>query len=244
MLIDKGDNMKKVWKLSGIPVEATFTYTYLEHQCREYEYSQTPLLNIEVTQTDIEFERISCIDDIQYPDEYLESLAFYRKFAEKALSYNVLLMHGSAISYHGRAYIYTAPSGTGKSTHTMMCQKVFGNEVGYINDDKPLLRKIDGIWHVFGTPWDGKHHLSANACFPLGGICVLTRGEKNIINRIDYLQRLGVLMEQIHRPPDSVNMKKALDLMLSLGKTSFWRMRCNISNEAAAMSLGTMGDQK
>ena len=236
--------MKKIWELSGITVEAAFHYNFLESQCREYECTKKPLIFIEVTQTDIDFERISSIDGIKYPDEYLESLAFYRKFATAALNYKVLLMHGSAISYHGKAYIYTAPSGTGKSTHTRLCREVFGSEVSYINDDKPLLREKDGVWHVFGTPWDGKHHLSVNTFFPLGGICLLTRGEKNKINRIGYSQRLAVLLGQIYRPHDMINMSKTLDLMLALGETPFWNMQCNISNEAAKISLGTMGEQK
>ena len=78
----------------------------------------------------------------------------------------------------GEAYIFTAVSGTGKSTHAMLWREVFGERVRMINDDKPLIRITpEGKAVVYGTPWDGKHHLSKNSAFPLKAICWLTRAK-------------------------------------------------------------------
>ena len=78
----------------------------------------------------------------------------------------------------GQAVLFTAKSGTGKSTHTKLWRDLFGERAVMVNDDKPLLRILkDGVL-VCGTPWDGKHRLSTNCALPLKAICILERGKK------------------------------------------------------------------
>ena len=67
----------------------------------------------------------------------LESLALHRLLAERLPDYDVLLMHGSALSMDGIGYLFTAPSGTGKSTHAALWRQVFGERVQMLNDDSP-----------------------------------------------------------------------------------------------------------
>lgn len=236
--------MKKVYEFAGIAVEAVYSHSYLERQCADYESCKAPDINVEITRADIEYERRHSDAPDAFSDGYLESLAFYRAFVTLALDYDVLLLHGSAISYLGYGYIYSAASGTGKSTHARLCKEVFGDDVQYINDDKPLLRRLGGEWYVFGTPWDGKHHLSENRCVPLGGICELARGETNEIHPANADAALRTLLRQVYRPDDEDRMKKTLDLAVSLAEIRFWQMKCNISRDAAVMSLGEMGGKR
>lgn len=56
-------------------------------------------------------------------------------------NYDGLFFHSSALMFDGKAYIFSAPSGTGKSTHTALWQRHFGGRVQMINDDKPIIRK-------------------------------------------------------------------------------------------------------
>ena len=86
-----------------------------------------------------------------------EILCIYRAIAEKLPLYNRFVMHGAAISFEDKAYIFTAASGTGKSTHIRLWRKAFGNPVGIVNGDKPVIEiKDDGTSLVYGTPWAGK----------------------------------------------------------------------------------------
>ena len=129
------------------------------------------------------------LDDLvaKYPHLSRDELAFLGTgslFFRKAVIFDAIMLHSSCIMYKGKAYMFTAHSGTGKSTHTGLWKQVFGDEVTYINDDKPLLRKIDGIWTAFGNPWSGKTDLNTNCSAPVGAIVFLNRGEKNTIRKL------------------------------------------------------------
>jgi len=88
---------------------------------------------------------------------------FYRRL----LGYDGLMLHASAVAYEGYAYLFSAPCGTGKSTHARQWQEHFGSDqVQIINDDKPAIRLIDNIFQVFGTPWSGKSEHNLNKQVP------------------------------------------------------------------------------
>ena len=94
----------------------------------------------------------------------------------------------------GQAYLFSADSGVGKSTHSRLWQQVFGDQrVTIINDDKPALRLRDGVWYVYGTPWSGKYGLNHNLCYPLAGICFLERSKTNKIvpNNVWYNAKIA-----------------------------------------------------
>lgn len=231
--------METVYRFADIPVRAVFTHSYLLEQCRGYETDEAPLLTVEVTERDIEEEQKRS-DGARYPLGYLESLTFYRKFTTAAAAMDVLLFHGSAVAFDGRCYIFTARSGTGKSTHTGLCAKRYGERFYYVNDDKPLLRLRDGVWYVYGTPWDGKHRLSTNTCVPLGGICFLHRGQTNTIARAEKSAVFSRLLGQTFRPDEPTALARVLTLAVSLSDVPLWTLYCTISEEAAALSLPTM----
>lgn len=124
-----------------------------------------------------------------FTEGFLENNAIHALLAEKLVSHDVLLMHGSALCIDGEAVIFTAPSGTGKSTHSRLWREVFDDRVWMINDDKPLLNVTETGITVYGTPWDGKHRLSRNACAPLKAIVSLERGEENHIGPISHAEK-------------------------------------------------------
>ena len=115
----------------------------------------------------------------EFSDAYLETLAVYRKICSCLLDEDILLFHGSVVSVDGIGYLFTAKSGTGKSTHTKYWREYFKDRAIMINDDKPLLEIKEDRVNVYGTPWDGKHRLSCNTCVPLKAICILNRGQDN-----------------------------------------------------------------
>ena len=154
-------------------------YAMIKEYCKDYivadDTEDAMCFHIATTQSDIDFEREkSAREDIKegipirrFSDAYLETLAVYRKIADHLLSCDTLLFHGSVIAVDGEGYLFTAKSGTGKSTHTRLWREYFGERAVMINDDKPLLRITDSDVTAYGTPWDGKHRLSTNTAVPL-----------------------------------------------------------------------------
>ena len=204
---------------------------------------------VETTVQDILFEREkSAAEDRlegravrNFSDAYLETLAVYRKIAVRMLQHDTLLMHGSAVAVDGKAYLFIAASGTGKSTHTRLWREHFGTRAVMVNDDKPLVRvKEDGVT-VCGTPWDGKHRLSTPMEAELAGICILQRGERNEIQRITPREGYPFLIQQSYRPQDMQAMLKTMQLLERISKqVGLYRLHCNMQPEAAVVAFEGM----
>ncbi len=139
---------------------------------------------------------------------YLQSgFQFYRQI----LDFDGLMLHASAVAVDGKAYLFSGPSGMGKSTHTRLWQQLFGEKAVVFNDDKPALRRINGIWYAYGTPWCGKDGINVNLKVPLAGICFLRRGQDNTICRLDALEASSYIISQTMRRFKDAEM---LDKML------------------------------
>ena len=139
---------------------------------------------------------------------YMQSGAqFYRQI----LDFDGLMLHASAVAVDGKAYLFSGPSGMGKSTHTRLWQQIFGEKAVVFNDDKPALRRINGVWYAYGTPWCGKDGINVNLKAPLAGICFLRRGQDNIIRRLDALEASSYVISQtMRRFKDGVMLDKML----------------------------------
>lgn len=227
-------------------------YSYLEHYCKNYIYNgeKNAEYILSVSISDINFEREkSRQEDIKegieirdFSNEYLETIAVYRKICRCLLEKNILLFHGSVISVDGVGYLFTAKSGTGKSTHTRYWREYFKDRAIIVNDDKPLLEIKDNSVYVYGTPWDGKHRLSTNICVPLKAICILNRGNENKIDSIDKKDAYTMLMQQVNRPVGDVfAMTKTLNLVDQLSESvDFYSMYCKMDIDAARVAYEGM----
>ena len=163
-------------------------------------------------------------------------------FYNQLLDFDGMLLHASAVILDGWAYLFSAPSGTGKSTHTTLWRKVFGEDKALIlNDDKPALRLEDGRFYAYGTPWSGKTDMNINRRVPLAGVCMLSRGERNEIEAFTGAAAVHALLEQTIRPRNAVKMVKLLELVDKLfAEVPVWKMKCNMDPEAARISYGAM----
>lgn len=204
---------------------------------------------IRITQSDIDFEREkSAREDIKegipirhFSDAYLETLAVYRKIADHLLSCDTLLFHGSVIAVDGEGYLFTAKSGTGKSTHTRLWREYFGERAVMVNDDKPLLRITDSGMTAYGTPWDGKHRLSTNTAVPLKGICILTRDTTNHIDPAESHAVYPLIVQQTNRSLTADGMKQTLSLIdRMLNVVPVYQLGCNMDIEAARVAYEGM----
>lgn len=175
-------------------------------------------------------------------EEECEYLATGDSFYRQLLGFGGMLLHASAVVMDGYAYLFSAPCGTGKSTHTALWQQVFGMDRAVIlNDDKPALRWDGKQFLAFGTPWSGKSHLNENRCVPVAGVCMLRRGETNRIEPFGGVGAIRALLEQTVRPRDPAALSMLLDLMDKLlTHVSVWQMACNMDPEAACVSHAAM----
>lgn len=170
--------------------------------------------------------------------EYLSTgSSFYRQLLE----HDGLLLHASAVVMDGWAYLFSAPCGTGKSTHTGLWLREFGDRAYILNDDKPALRREDGAWYAYGTPWSGKYDVSANVRVPVAGICFLHRAQENSIQPFGGPGAVFALLEQTARPPEAVLRERLLELADGLlTQVPVWQMGCNLEQTAARVSYEAM----
>lgn len=226
-------------KIADVAVGIKALYPQVFDMCSGYYTQEEPEFFVETTGEDIEREKSAA--DGEYDEGYLETLAVYRKIVTRLVFYDVILVHGSSVAVDGKAYLFTAPSGTGKSTHTRMWREYFGSRAVMINDDKPLVRfGKDGVY-IYGTPWNGKHRLGSNICAPLCGVCILERAEENSISRISKKEAYPSLLAQIYRPTENVEaMVKTLNLAGRFMEVPLYRLGCNISHQAAVTAYEGM----
>lgn len=192
----------------------------------------------------------SNVGNPQWEKNFDENNAEYMKtstdFYIKLLDFGGMLLHASAVVLDGYAYLFTASSGTGKSTHTQLWCKLFKDEDAKIlNDDKPAIRFEDGKWFAYGTPWSGKTDLNLNLRVPLGGIALVERADENTIEPLKGKKAVFALLEQTMRPRDGELRLKVVDLLSKLLETvPVWHLRCNMENEAALVSREAMTKTK
>lgn len=228
--------MIKYYQIAGLTVQMD-VFGLLEMRARPYEVDRAePDLVIDADWSGYQNQHLGMTEE--EAQDACTAIPFYRSL----LNYDGLMIHASAVVKDGRAFLFTAFPGTGKSTHTSLWRRVFGDDqVRILNDDKPAVRLEGGEFFVYGTPWSGKSDQNLNLRVPLGGICVLERGEENTIAPFGGSGALFTLLEQTLRP-DSMSMRlklmELLDKLLQTGK--LWKLQCNMKPEAAIVSCEAM----
>ncbi len=180
-------------EIAGFVIRVQPLFESTREYCRAYLSDQESAFTVCVTREELTaqqrmLEREAVEEGLKirkFKDPFLERATIERRVADQLVWQDTLLLHGSTVSVDGRAYLFTAPCGTGKSTHTRLWRELFGERAIMVNDDKPFLRITPAGVLAYGSPWSGKHGLATNVCVPLKGICVLRRGAENRIHRVD-----------------------------------------------------------
>lgn len=107
---------------------------------------------------------------------------------------NAMILHASAIKIGQKGILFSAPSGTGKSTQAQLWKKHEDSKM--ICNDRTLIRKNDDIYDIYGYPIDGNTPICTNAQVKLGAIVVLRQGLENHIQRLSVAKSLKFLLEQ------------------------------------------------
>ncbi len=235
--------------IAGLVTRVQPMFISTREYCRAYLLEETPEFFVEVTADDLLYEqRMLDIEADEeglkrrkFTDPFLERATIQRKIATELLNRDAILLHGSTVGLDGAAYLFTAPCGTGKSTHTRLWREVFGSRAVMVNDDKAFLCITDSGVLAFGSPWSGKHGLDTNTCLPLRGICFLRRGPENSICRGNPEMCIDELIHQCFIPEDIFGKEKALTLVSILAqKVDLFEMACTKDPAAAQISYEAM----
>ena len=238
-------------KIAGHTAAVRSLFESTRDYCGRYLSEDEPGVTLTVSPDDLIFEQAQYDQEAleegfrrrKFTDPFLERTAIQRKLAEFLFDQGILMTHGSAIAVDGRGYLFTARSGTGKSTHTRLWREVFGDRAIAINDDKPFLDLSGKTILACGAPWSGKHGLDTNITVPLAGICILERGSEDKIFRVKTEEALPMLLHQSYRPlsPDREDTFRQLVETLAT-KTPLWRMECTRDPGAARVAFDAMSN--
>ena len=181
----------------------------------------------------------------KFSSDALELCAIQRRIISCLSNLGILLFHGSSICVDGRTYIITAPSGTGKSTHSRLWRELLReHDVVMVNDDKPLLKVEEGLVTAYGSPWMGKEGLGCNMSAPVEAICSISQGTENIIREATPEEMYPIFYEQSLRPFDKEGTENYLHTLDILTRSvRLYKLECDISLEAARLSYETMAGQ-
>mgnify|MGYP002521220703 FL=1 len=228
-----------VYKIAGLNVGYEPRYDLLRLRSEKYLCDEKAEFKIGISDDMME-QQINYYKDIM-EGANLEYLWVGTAFNLKLLEYNGMYLHSSTVVVDGKAYSFSAPCRTGKSTHTSLWLKMLGDRAYIINDDKAAFRKIDGKFYVFGTPFSGKNDINVNTSVELGGICFVEQSETNSIERLSNDDALSLLISQTVRPSNPDRMILLCDFLDDLLKNvPIYKLKCNISLEAAELSYKTM----
>lgn len=111
------------------------------------------------------------------------------------LYYDGLMLHASYIEHNGRAILFSAPPGTGKSTQADLWSKYAGARI--LNGDRAILRLTDNGWFVHGNPACGSSDICVNKCVPLDTIVFIKQSPVNRVNDMGTFQRFISLSSQL-----------------------------------------------
>ncbi|SDY15570.1 hypothetical protein [Eubacterium barkeri] len=220
---------KMVICLADFVVEVNHQYSALQKQCEGYKTEDYSEVDLSV-----------CIEPEDIHKE-AESLAAYRQIGEGLPAYDALILHAAVVAVDGWGYAFLAPSGTGKSTHVALWRKFFGEKAIIVNGDKPIVRRRNGVFYAYGTPWCGKEGWQTNMGVPLAGLCFLHRGTTNRIAPVEGGSVVSALLNQVYRPRDRAMLKDTLDLLEDLlKKVPCYALWCDRTLEAAQVAYGGM----
>lgn len=223
-----------IYEIAGLKVEMEPKFRRLTRQSEAYRSSGTPVMRVKPDPAD---EAHVGMDGSPAEREYLCCSA---AFCRGIIRHGRFFLHASAVVREGEAYLFSAPSGTGKSTHTALWRALFPDSY-ILNDDKPVLWPTNGRITAWGTPFSGKTDWNVNRGVPVKGICFLKQGSENRIRSVAETEALALMLNNTWRPKDRDGMERLLELVEQvLTQTNIYEMQCTPDLEAAMLSYQGM----
>ena len=245
-----GENKTIQFSVASVNVEIRCVYGSHFFGFKDYlTCFEKPDIEIVISQADIDTERrnhpeipepdvfVDCEKvAVTYDFGFLEPFVALQKLADAIHHFQAFLMHGSVVALDGQAYMFTAPSGVGKTTRTRLWMQEYPCSV-IVNGDKPIIKITDEEVLACGTPWAGKEGWNTNIMVPLRAIFLLERAEEDSIEEITLGQAFPALLQQIYRPADASAMRMTIKFLQALeGKVKFYRFHSTPTREAVRLA--------
>ena len=227
-----------VYKIADLKVGYEPQYNMLKSRSEKYLCDEPADFNVGIKDTAID-SQLKLYKG--FSSETLEYLFIGTAFNLKLLEYGGMFLHSSTVVADGKAYSFSAPCGTGKSTHANLWLKYLGDKAFIINDDKAAYRRIDGKYYVYGTPFSGKNDINVDTKAELKAICFVEQAEKNSIERIPMDDAVPLIISQTVRPSTPIRMEMMCDFIDELIRNiPVYSLKCNMEIDAARLSYETM----
>ena len=221
-------------KIAEMVLEINAFNETTKRYCGDFLTDEEPKYVITLCEEDLKNEVTESTNGHVYVNEEISAL--YRKIADLLVEEGIIVFHGSSFKVKDNGFIVTARSGVGKSTHVNLLKELLGNNLEYINDDKPLLRVNDEIT-IYSNPWNGKERRGNNTSSPLKAVLFLNRGD-NTYKKLENKEEVYFkLLSQIYLPRDKVKREKALKIIdILLKSVNFYEINVNMDISAAEMT--------
>lgn len=126
-----------------------------------------------------------------------------------------VLMHGSGIIDQGSGILFLGRSGDGKSTMAGLWASQPG--VTVLSDDRIIIRRVDGEYWIYGTPWHGTLPVASHLKAPLSQIFVLRHQPSNQVSPLVPMAAAAQLLERSFPPLwDKTGLQFSLDFLAEL----------------------------
>jgi len=140
------------------------------------------------------------------------------------------VIHAACVSVEGKAVLFSAPSGDGKSTRANLWIEYLG--ASWISGDRPAIQPKLGLVH--GVPWDGKDQVFVNEAAPIQAIAEIRRADRTYARKMTMKQKRLFLSNQLLIPmwdpiltqKSFIIMKQMIDLL------PIYRLNCDITEES------------
>lgn len=226
-----------IYKICDIRFDIQARYDYTHKLCAAYAADGPADFTIRIPEEKLR-EAVAAAP--QYPPGYHEGLEVYREISSLVPFRDAFLMHSSVVALHGEAYVFTAKSGTGKSTHSRLWLAHFP-EAEIVNGDKPLFKKTDGAFYAYGTPWCGKENWGKNDRARIKAVCFLSQAKENSIAPMTKKEVISRIFEQVYLPASPEGAERVMTLLDEFVSTvNFYHLHCNISDEAVGIAYEAM----
>lgn len=154
-------------------------------------------------------------------------------FLLKVSETGAMMLHSSSVLYKGGLVLFSASSGTGKSTHAGIWNKIFATPV--INGDTNLIVIKDENAVVYGTPWCGTSNIYTSESFPLKSIVFLKQGPEDIISSLNEAESAIKIFSRLINPLWSLTDAETISWNVEIlsSKIKCASLECTMNDSAA-----------
>lgn len=236
------------YKIADFLIEVTDTkYKRMDYVAKDYIVETgEPDVVLSVEKADIEEEER--LSEENFREGVLYVTAAHRKIADWLPNRDAFLMHSALFDVDGTGVAFAAHSGTGKTTHMLLWQKLLGERMTIVNGDKPIIRFFDGeeFPFAYGTPWNGKECFGCDMKTRLEHICFIERSKTNYVEKLEKGDVIDRIFKQVYMSKDPIAVMKTMELVdRMLGTCNLWLIHCNMEDDAAKVSYNAIfGSEK